>query len=541
MKIHLLEFFSRESDQPLQRLLVAIVLSGIGEGMLMALAILGAGSVEFTPARSALLVLYLVALTLYLGGLRRALKIGFVASEQALKRVRTRLTARLVQADLAYVERHAGTGRFTPLTQDTRLIADAMTQALYCLQSLALFAVSGLYLAWKDPATFGLVALVFVVVLPMLARNYHRATQETRLSTECEGAFFGLFGDMVTGFKEVKLNRARSQALQAGLMAQARRAHAPRHEVNQSTVDGLQFSNGTFYVLLAVLVFVLPELWPAHSDTVEQTLSTVLFLMGPLTMFATTLPMLARAEAAVAGLYALEDEINASSRGPATPEQAFSVEPPAFEHLSLHAVRYQYTDASGEVTFDCGPHDLQIRRGELVFIIGGNGSGKSTLLKLLTGLYVPLEGELRLDGRGVDAALRERWRELFAIVFTDFHLFDRLYGLEQVDPAEVQRWLQVMGLDRKTRYQEGRFTHTSLSTGQRKRLAFIVAVLRNKPICVFDEVAADQDPDLRRRFYRELLPELRARGTTVIVVSHDDAFFDCADRLIRLQDGRIVT
>jgi putative ATP-binding cassette transporter len=515
--------------------------------MLMALANLGAESVEFTPARTALLVLYIVAMVLYLGGLRRALRGGFVASEQALERVKSRLATRLLQADLAYVERHAGTGRFTPLQQDTRLIADAMTQALYGLQSLALFAVSSVYMAWKNPTTFGLVALVFLIVIPKLMRNYHRTTEETRLSAEREGAFFGLFGDLVHGFKEVKLNRARSEAIQTGLAARARQAHSPRHQVNQRTVDDLQFSNGIFYVLLAVLVFVLPELWPTHNDTTAQTLSTVLFLMGPLTMFATTLPMLARAEAGVAGLYALEAEIDAAAHGRASrddrgdePAPGGPAAGPAFEHLGLHGVGYHYTDAAGEVTFRSGPHELEIRRGELLFIVGGNGSGKSTLLKLLTGLYTPLQGELRLDGRTVDASLREAWRELFSIVFTDFHLFDRLYGLDGVDPAEVQRWLQTMGLERKTRFEGGRFTQTALSTGQRKRLAFIVAVLRNKPVCILDEVAADQDPEFRRRFYRDLLPELRVRGTTVIVVSHDDAYFDCADRLIRLQDGRIV-
>jgi putative ATP-binding cassette transporter len=541
VKLHLLEFFRHESDQRLKPMLVAMLLSGIGNGALMAIANLGAASAEFTAARGLLLALYIAALTLYIAGLRRALASGFAASEQALERVRTRLTTRLLNADLAYVERHAESGRFTPLTQDTRLIANAMTQALYCLQMLGLFAVSGVYMAWKDPATFGMVALVFAGVLPLLIRNYRQATQNTLLSADSESAFITLFAELVSGFKEVKLNRARSEAIQKDLSAKARRAHAPRHKVNQSTIDGLQFSSGIFYLLIAVLVFVLPEIWSSYGDTVEQTLSTVLFLMGPLMGLASTLPMLARAEATVVGLYALEDEINAHSLIPTTLEPNVSTARATFEHLNLQAVSFQYTDPSGEVTFQCGPLDLQIDYGDLVFIIGGNGSGKSTLLKLLTGLYEPLEGELLLDGRKVDAALREQWRELFAIVFTDFHLFDRLYGMEHVDPAEVQRWLQVMGLEHKTRYQDGRFTQTSLSTGQRKRLAFIVAVLRNKPICVFDEVAADQDPEFRRRFYRELLPGLRARGTTVIVVSHDDAYFDCADRLIRLRDGRIAT
>ena len=544
MNGHLLTFLRRESDQPLRPMLVAMVLSGLSQGLLIALANLGAESTGFTLARSAMLVLYVVALAVWAESLRRALRVSFTASEQALERVKIRMATRLLQTDLTYIERHANSGRFTPLSQDTRLIADAVMQALYCLQSLALFAASSVYMVWQDPFAFGLVALVFAIALPTLVRNYQRATAQTRQSAEREGRFFALFGDLVRGFKEVKLHRVRSEEIQTELADRARQAHAPRHQINQRTVDDLQFSNGIFYVLLAALVFVLPEFWPSRSDSVEQTLAIVLSLMGPLTAFATTLPMLARAEAAVAGLYTLEAEIEAASHGRPTegPEagRPTASTMPAFEHLRLHGVSFHYTDAAGEVTFRSGPHELEIRRGELLFIVGGNGAGKSTLLKLLTGLYAPLEGELQRDGQVVDAAARDDWRELFSIVFTDFHLFERLHGLDDVDPAEVQRWLTVMGLERKTRFEDGRFTQTALSTGQRKRLAFIVAVLRNKPVCVLDEVAADQDPDFRRRFYRELLPALRARGTTVIVVSHDDAYFDCADRLIRLQDGRIV-
>lgn len=547
MNSRLLIFLRREADLPLPPMLVAMALSGLCQGLLIALANTGAASAGdgFTASRIALMALYLLGLAGWVLGQRRGLKDCFTASEQALERVKSRLAIRLLQADLIYVERESARGRFTPISQDTRLVADAVMQGLYCLQSLALFAASGLYMVWKDPATFGLVALVFALAVPQLMRNYQRATAETRLSVARETSFFALFGELVQGFKEVKLNRARSEAIQAELQSRAREAHAPRHDINRRTVDDLQFSSGIFYVLLAALVFVQPAIWPSRSDSIEQGLSIVLSLMGPLTAFATTLPMLARAEAAVGTLHALEVEIDQASRGrPAERDESGSPGMPpsqvAFERLGLHGTGFHYTDAAGEVTFRSGPHDLEIRRGELVFIVGGNGSGKSTLLKLLTGLYAPMEGELRRDGRVVDAAARDDWRELFSIVFTDFHLFERLHGLDDIDPAEVQRWLQRMDLERKTRFENGRFTQTALSTGQRKRLAFIVAVLRNKPVCVLDEVAADQDPDFRRRFYRELLPELRARGTTVIVVSHDDAYFDCADRIVRLQDGRIV-
>jgi len=546
----LLDFLRREADLPLPPMLAGMVLSGLCQGLLIALANTGAASAGdgLTMTRLALLIVYLLGLAAWVLSLRRSLKDCFTASEQALERVKTRLATRLLQADLRYIERESASGRFTPISQDTRLVADAVMQGLYGLQSLALFAASGLYMVWKDPITFGLIALVFALAVPQLMRHYQRATAETRLSAEREARFFALFGELVQGFKEVKLHRGRSEALQAELQSRARGAHAPRHDINRRTVDDLQFSSGILYVLLAALVFVQPSLWPSRSDGIEQGLSIVLSLMGPLTAFATMLPMLARAEAAVGGLYTLEAEIEAAVHGRAAEVDAPIAEGPvaaeparlAFERLGLHGAAFHYTDAAGEVTFRSGPHTLEIRRGERVFIVGGNGAGKSTLLKLLTGLYPPMEGELRRDGQIVDAAARDDWRELFSIVFTDFHLFERLHGLDDVDPAEVRRWLQVMGLERKTGFENGRFTQTALSTGQRKRLAFIVAVLRNKPVCVLDEVAADQDPEFRRRFYRELLPELRARGTTVIVVSHDDAYFDCADRIVRLQDGRIV-
>jgi putative pyoverdin transport system ATP-binding/permease protein len=130
---------------------------------------------------------------------------------------------------------------------------------------------------------------------------------------------------------------------------------------------------------------------------------------------------------------------------------------------------------------------------------------------------------------------------LYSIVFTDFHLFKRLYGLHNTPDQVIKNWLEVMELDKKTRYENQGFTNTSLSTGQKKRLAFITAVLKNRPICIFDELAADQDPGFRQRFYAEILPELQQQGRTVIVVSHDDQFFHLADRILKLEDGKVLT
>ena len=81
------------------------------------------------------------------------------------------------------------------------------------------------------------------------------------------------------------------------------------------------------------------------------------------------------------------------------------------------------------------------------------------------------------------------------------------------------------------------FSTTHLSHGQRQRLALLGAYLEDRPIYVFDEWAANQEPQFRNIFYRQILPELKARGKLAVVISHDDRYFDVADRLIRLTSG----
>jgi putative ATP-binding cassette transporter len=174
-----------------------------------------------------------------------------------------------------------------------------------------------------------------------------------------------------------------------------------------------------------------------------------------------------------------------------------------------------------------------------VFIIGGNGSGKSTLLKLLTGLYRPSGGCLLVDGVPVLWRDIQRYRELVSIIFSDFHLFQRLYGLPDVDEKSVNSLLDTMQLLGKTSFDRGCFSTLELSTGQRKRLALIVALLEDRPIIVFDEWAADQDPEFRRYFYEVLLKDLKKRGKTVIAVTHDDHYFQHCDKLVKMDLGAI--
>lgn len=186
------------------------------------------------------------------------------------------------------------------------------------------------------------------------------------------------------------------------------------------------------------------------------------------------------------------------------------------------------------------PIDLEARAGEILFIVGGNGSGKSTLLKALTGLYHPQSGSITMDDTLLNQENATWYRSHFSAVFSEYHLFDRLYGLADVPAERVHELLRLMQLSDKTAFENGRFTTLDLSHGQKKRLGLLVALLENRPILVLDEWAADQDPPFRRYFYEELLPQLKQQGKTIIAVTHDDKYFDRADRVVKMEYGGFV-
>ncbi|WP_221939056.1 ATP-binding cassette domain-containing protein [Mycobacterium sp. KBS0706] len=209
--------------------------------------------------------------------------------------------------------------------------------------------------------------------------------------------------------------------------------------------------------------------------------------------------------------------------------------------LALEGVTHGYYDEREDEVFTLGPIDLTLRPGEITFLVGGNGSGKTTLAKLVTGLYVPEAGTIRVDGQALAVPGGEAHRQLFSAVFSDFHLFETL--LEAAEGSLDDRantWLRQLHLDHKVAVAGGAFSTRDLSQGQRKRLALVAACLEDRPVMVFDEWAADQDPQFKDVFYREILAELKARRKTVLVITHDDRWFPLADQLVKLDRGQVV-
>jgi putative ATP-binding cassette transporter len=216
----------------------------------------------------------------------------------------------------------------------------------------------------------------------------------------------------------------------------------------------------------------------------------------------------------------------------------------SWSRIELKAVRMNYQELHAETGFSLGPVDLTVQAGELIYIVGGNGCGKSTLAKLLCGLYIPQEGEVLLDGKPVTDENRNDYRDLFSAVFSDFHLFNRLIGPDEEEGNAIlaSKYLETLGLADKIKIEgDGYSTLKALSYGQQKRLALVCAYMEDRPVYVLDEWAADQDPPFKKFFYEELLPDLKRRGKTVLIITHDDQYFQLADRIIKLLDGQIVS
>jgi putative ATP-binding cassette transporter len=266
----------------------------------------------------------------------------------------------------------------------------------------------------------------------------------------------------------------------------------------------------------------------------------MLYIVSPLDILSSLLPTFSRARIALEkieslGLSLEQDSTEHEAAGQLGREADW-------KEIRLEGVTHTYYRENETSRFTLGPVDLTLVPGEMVFIVGGNSSGKTTLAKLITGLYSPEGGEVRINGRAVADETRDAYRQHFSMVFSDFYLFDTLLGLD--NPAfdldrQAQKYLDKLQLSGSVEIKGGALSTTSVSQGQRKRLALLTAYLEDRPIYVFDEWAADQDPVFKEVFYLHLLPELKARGKTVLVISHDDRYYYVADRIVKLDYGKV--
>lgn len=376
------------------------------------------------------------------------------------------------------------------------------------------------------------IAIILVQILLSLAYRFlYLARQEVdRLFTH--------FRSITDGIKELKLHSVRRQTFfEEDLKVSV--AASRRHQ--KTALKFAALSNGSgqllFFLLIGLLLYGVPVVLPTAQGVLPAYILTMTFTLGPLGNVIQRLPNLASANVSIQKVNQMGLTLAENAEMETVVTQA---SPTGWQKLKLSQVVHTYHDQEADHLFTVGPIDLTLKAGELVFIVGGNGSGKSTLAKLITGLYAPESGEIHLDNEPIVNTNREWYRQLFSTVFSDYYLFERLISEEfSTLDDQAQVYLHKLELDQKVAVQNGQLSTTGLSQGQRKRLALLSAYLENRSIYLFDEWAADQDPIFREIFYTQLLAELKQQGKTVLVISHDDHFFHIADRIIKLDYGRI--
>jgi putative ATP-binding cassette transporter len=537
-----LQLVRREMHGSMPKLLFMSSVGGISNASILAAINAGvqdAGSGQKPGLWAA--SLFLVALFLFMRSQQYVTITATAEIEAIIHKLRLRIMDMIRRSELLEMEKIGRARIVAAVTSDTAVLTQASNMLCFTVQGAVLIFFVGLYVAYLSLTAF----LLTVVIVSGAATIFHyknrRLSEQKGESAAWERRLFDRLTDFLDGFKEVRLNAARSDDLFADALEVSKTAANIKIRTQAETFKMIVTSQISMYILLGAVVFIAPNLSNSLGGaSIAKTTTALLFVVGACFGLVQSIPILLNANAAANRIDRLEQALQATL---IPRERPVIGAPRRFARIEMHNIVFRYTDRFSDTVFKIGPIDFNLHAGELVFITGGNGSGKSTFLRVLSGLYPPDSGEILLDGHPVTNANRDEYRELVSGIFFDYHLFKRLYGIPDTDAADVNRLLAQFRLTDKTALTDGEFRTLDLSGGQRRRLALIVSLLEKRPIMLLDEWTAEQDPEFRRKFYDELLPEMLRAGATIVVITHDDRYLDelrLPARRIRMDEGRIV-
>lgn len=451
--------------------------------------------------------------------------------------LRTFITERVMGSDFRRLEEVGGPRVLSALSEHSTRVADFFASIPAILVN-AIIVIGCLgYLAWLSWSVF----FVAVLVIGLGSLGYHLAhlwaIRHLRAASQEQDKLFDHFRALIEGAKELRLHAPkRARFSQEVLGASIQEVRDQRAKGMSIFLLSTAWSNFLIYAFIGLVLFVLVGDVPERARIMTGFALIFLYIVAPLEVLLLALPRANLAQVSAARIEEITQELQV------TEIASSQYLPTAFNHLVLQDICHRYYHEAADELFTLGPIHLEFKPGQVSFLVGGNGSGKTTLAKLLVGLYHPEEGSIWVDDKAIKDGDFNGYRQLFSAIFSDFHLFDRLLDAAPAEGLDAQgnALLAKLHLHHKVQVREGAFTTRALSQGQRKRLALVVAYLENRPFLVFDEWAADQDPVFKEVFYRELLPELKAMGKTLLVISHDDRYFHLADRVIRMENGQIV-
>jgi putative ATP-binding cassette transporter len=514
-------------------LATGLVSGGCSAGLIAAIGYIVTQDTPPTRAIAAAFV-GLGGVTLTMSMVSRILLVRF--SQDAVFGLQLHLSRQILATELKPLETLGLPRLLVILTDDIQVIAAAAGILPVLVINIAAVVGCMVYISWLSWQVLVLVLLITLVASVSCHRFLVEGRRWLAAAREKQDRLFHHFRSLIEGIKELKLHYLGQQDF-FKLDLEKTALQVKHYNRRGLSLFAILDSWGKFIYFFAIglVLFVLPRWIDVSSETRFAYVLTFTFLLGPMESLVNKLPLLGQASVAL-------EKLEALGLGLSHPAAAATVPPPAlsWHRLEFKGVTHAYRTDQGDNEFILGPIDLTVHPGELIFIIGGNGSGKSTLAKVITGLYRPQSGAIWLNDSQIDRENQEWYRQHFSAVFADFYLFERLLGLSSsTDDVKAQKYLQKLQLSHKVSIAQGKLSTLDLSQGQRKRLTLLSAYLENRPIYLFDEWAADQDPTFKQVFYTQFLADLKAQGKAIFVISHDDRYFHLADRIIKLDYGHV--
>jgi len=449
--------------------------------------------------------------------------------------LRKTLYEQIARAPIADLERIGSSKLIATITTDVgRIVFGARALPDLLISAVTIVGMLG-FMAYLNYSVFIFVmeAIVFGVItyqIPVFIANkyFHRSRQRIDLLQE---AIQGL----IAGAKELKLDAGKRERYFADVLMENEYAVLEADKAGNTVIRlAANYGDMISFFVIGVIAYVFINYHAITPSELTGVVMAMLYITTPIALVINTVPSVVMAKISL-------NKVNSIMRSiPAESYPAGCSELPAWTELRVRNLCYQHRGSKEEAGFQVGPIDLDIRRGEVTFIVGGNGSGKSTLSKLLTLHYAASGGDILFGESRLTDDNFASYRQRICSIYSDYYLFDRLLcEPKPEEEARIREYMSLLKLEDKLAIEGRKFSTTALSDGQRKRVALLAALLEDKDLYLFDEWAADQDPSFKEVFYRRIVHDLKARGKAVIVISHDDRFFDEADRLIYMEQGRV--
>jgi putative ATP-binding cassette transporter len=529
------------------RVIIMSVINGFCMTVLMYSLQLGASQLQKTGTLSHRgLALFLCSLVAYYLTQLFAIRVSSDAAYSAIEDMELRLINKLRRLDYESFKKISAADIYAVLGGDKNAVVNGARFVVITLSALITVGVVMLYLLSVSVTAVILITAEYALMLYVFKVQFAGFEKRNQADYAAMSVFNSSLKDVIDGFAELKMNNRRSEEFyQKRVKASNNNKTEGLKETERRWIRILVIQQANSLFPLGLIVFIAPMLTPMSIVDIAKIVIITLIAVGPASQVGNFISIADLANNTLSRILGIEKQLDDALAGDC---EDLSVVPntPDFSMIKINFLQYHYPPVNNQNgTFTLTVKDFHLDRGELLVIKGGNGSGKSTFMHILAGLFPPVEGDILLNDLAVSSLKSSDYRSLFSIVFSDFHLFDDFYGID-FENTDFNHWVKKLKLEdqvKNYRNQNDRSVDTmtlptaALSSGQKKRAALLTAILEGRPILLLDEVAADFDPEFRNLYYRELLPELKAMGRTLLIVSHDDRYFDIADRVIEFREG----